>query len=164
MCGIDVLKKTHIYASLIGILDRENDAQEYSIGYARDLDEIRALWMAMAQRREALTVRDAHCKCLLVQLGLVHWYPNTGLADCCPLMSSLLTITRVMLILACLQELLSTEEKMVHKLELDRERNSVIHLAQAKVDCEGIASLYLYSFPLVTPKFEEQAETIASLC
>jgi hypothetical protein len=39
---------------------RENGAQEYSTGYAQDLDEIRALWMAMAQRREALTVRDAH--------------------------------------------------------------------------------------------------------
>ena len=39
---------------------RENDAQEYSTGYAQDLDEIRALWVAMAQRRQALTVRDAH--------------------------------------------------------------------------------------------------------
>ena len=53
---------------------------------------------------------------------------------------------------------------MVHKLELDREKNSVIHLTQAKADCEGIASLHLYLFPLVTPKFEEQAEIIASLC
>ena len=35
-------------------------AQEYSTGYARDLDEIRALWMAMAKRREALSVRDVH--------------------------------------------------------------------------------------------------------
>ncbi|KAI0282807.1 hypothetical protein BGY98DRAFT_61028 [Russula aff. rugulosa BPL654] len=76
----------------------ENGAQEYSTGYAQDLDEIRALWMAIAQRREALT------------------------------------------------ELLSTEEKMVHKLELDREKNSVIHLTQAKADCE------------------EQEEIIASLC
>jgi hypothetical protein len=39
---------------------RASCAQEYSTGYAQDLDEIRALWMAMAQRREALTVRDAH--------------------------------------------------------------------------------------------------------
>lgn len=39
---------------------RENGAQEYSTGYAQDLDEIRALWMAIAQRREALTVRDTH--------------------------------------------------------------------------------------------------------
>jgi len=30
-------------------------AQEYSTGYAQDLDEIRALWMAMAKRREALS-------------------------------------------------------------------------------------------------------------
>ncbi len=51
-----------------------------------------------------------------------------------------------MLILVCLQELLSTEEKMVRKLELDREKNSVIHLTQAKADCEGIASLHLYLF------------------
>lgn len=51
-----------------------------------------------------------------------------------------------MLILVCLQELLSTEEKMVHKLERDREKNSVTHLTQAKADCE------------------EQAEIIASLC
>ena len=51
-----------------------------------------------------------------------------------------------MLILVCLQELLSTEEKMVHKMELDREKNSVIHLTQAKADCEGIASLHFYLF------------------
>jgi hypothetical protein len=69
-----------------------------------------------------------------------------------------------MLILVCLQELLSTEEKMVRKLELDREKNSVTHLTQAKADCEGIASLHLYIFPLVTSKFEDQAEIIASLC
>jgi hypothetical protein len=54
---------------------------------------------------------------------------------------------------------------MVHKMELDREKNSVIHLTQAKADCEGIASPHhLYLFPLVTHKFEEQAEIIASLC
>ena len=69
-----------------------------------------------------------------------------------------------MLIPVCLQEFLSTEEKMVHKLERDREKNSVVHLTQAKADCEGIASLHLYLFPIVTPKFEEQAEIIASLC
>jgi hypothetical protein len=39
---------------------RASCAQEYSTGYAQDLDEIRALWMAMAKRREALSVRDAH--------------------------------------------------------------------------------------------------------
>ena len=43
-----------------GLACRENGAQEYAAGYAQDLDEIRALWMAMAQRREALTVRDAY--------------------------------------------------------------------------------------------------------
>jgi len=69
-----------------------------------------------------------------------------------------------MLILIYLQELLSTEEKMVHKFELDREKNSVVHLTQAKADCEGIVSLHLYLFPLVTSKSEEQAEIIASLC
>ncbi|KAI0002168.1 hypothetical protein BJV74DRAFT_817437 [Russula compacta] len=35
-----------------------------------------------------------------------------------------------------LSGLLASEEKMVHKLELDREKNSVVHLAQAKADCE----------------------------
>ena len=49
-----------------------------------------------------------------------------------------------------LQELHSSEEKMVHKLELDREKNSVAHLTQAKADCEGIASSHLYLLPLVT--------------
>ena len=53
---------------------------------------------------------------------------------------------------------------MAQKLELDREKNSVIALTQAKADCEGIASPHLYLFLLVTPKFEEQAEIIASLC
>lgn len=76
---------------------------------------------------------------------------DSGLADFCPLMPSLLTITWAMLILVCLQELLSTEEKMVHKLELDREKKSVIHLTQAKVDCEGIASLSSVPFPASDP-------------
>jgi hypothetical protein len=67
-------------------------------------------------------------------------------------MASLLTITWVMLILVCLQEFLAAEEKMVHKLELDREKNSVIHLTQAKADCEGIASLYLYLFLASDPQ------------
>jgi len=35
-----------------------------------------------------------------------------------------------------LSELLSSEEEMARKLELDREKNSVVHLAQAKADCE----------------------------
>ena len=58
---MDILM-THIYADFnwdSGWACRENGTQEYSTGYAQDLDEIRALWMAMAQRREALTVRDA---------------------------------------------------------------------------------------------------------
>lgn len=152
---------------------RENGAQEYSTGYAQDLDEIRALWMAMAQRREALTVRDAHamfCSARDLPFNLARSTgtpTNTGIADCCPLLIPFLfnNSPGLCLSFACLQELLSTEEKMVHKLELDREKNSVIHLTQAKADCEGIASLLrLYPFPLVTPKFEEQAEIIASLC
>ena len=51
----------HAYMSTkFGIsVRRASCAQEYSTGYAQDLDEIRALWMAMAQRREALMVRDA---------------------------------------------------------------------------------------------------------
>jgi hypothetical protein len=44
------------------------------------------------------------------------------------------------MLILLLQELLSSEEKMVHKLELDREKNSVAHLTQAKADCEGITS------------------------
>ena len=98
--------------------------------------------MAMAQRREALTVRDAYAMSFILvwSTGTL----KTGLADCRQPMHSLLTITWAMLILVFLQELLSTEEKMVHKLELDREKNSVIHLTQAKADCEGIAFLHLY--------------------
>jgi hypothetical protein len=51
-----------------------------------------------------------------------------------------------------LQELLASEEKnMVHKPELDRERNSVMHLSAAKADCEGImTSFTFYSLLLVT--------------
>ena len=147
-----------------GWVCRENGAQEYWTGYAQDLDEIRALWMAMAQRREALTVRDAHSMfgsdCDL-SFNLAWSTGNIGLADGWLLYKQ---SPWVMLILVCLQELLAAEEKMVHKLELDREKNSVIHLTQAKADCEGIASLHLYLFLLVTPKFEEQAEIITSLC
>ena len=39
---------------------------------------------------------------------------------------------------------------MVHNLELDREKLSVGHLAQAKADCEGTISFTFYSFLLVT--------------
>jgi hypothetical protein len=46
-----------------------------------------------------------------------------------------------------LQGLLSSEEEMTRKLELDRERDSVVHLAQAKADCEGIISLIFCVFP-----------------
>jgi len=72
--------------------------QDYLTGYAQELDEIRAVRMAMIQRQEALS------------------------------------------------ELLASEEKkLVHKPELDRERNSVTHLSAAKADCEDqgriIASL-----------------------
>ncbi len=45
----------------IGILVcRASLTQDYLTCYAQDLDEIRALWMAMVQRREALLVRHAH--------------------------------------------------------------------------------------------------------
>ena len=41
---------------------------------------------------------------------------------------------------------------MVHSLELDREKISVRHLAQAKADCEGMASFTFHSLLLVTPE------------
>jgi hypothetical protein len=41
---------------------------------------------------------------------------------------------------------------MVHNLELDREKISVMYLAQAKADCEGITSFTFYSLLLVTPE------------
>jgi hypothetical protein len=44
------------------------------------------------------------------------------------------------MLILLLQELLSSEERMIHKLELNREKNSVGHLTQAKADCEGIIS------------------------
>lgn len=47
---------------------------------------------------------------------------------------------------------------MVHKLELDREKNSVVHLTQAKADCEGITFLYFYRIPLVTPDLKSKSE------
>jgi hypothetical protein len=53
-----------------------------------------------------------------------------------------------------LQELRTSEKKMLHKLELDREKNSVKYLAQAKVDCEGIASFTFYLLPLVTAQIQ----------
>lgn len=62
-----------------------------------------------------------------------------------------------------LQELLSGEEKVNRKWELDRERNSVAQLTQAKADCEGIISPHVYLLPVVTPGFEEQGRIIASL-
>lgn len=128
---------------------RENSAQEYSTGYAQDLDEIRALWMAMAQRREALTVRDAHAMFALTATCRSSWLgplARTPVSRTAAHQCILINDLWVMLILVCLQELLSTEEKIVHKLELDREKNSVIHLTQAKADCEGIAFLHLHVF------------------
>ncbi len=80
---IDLLM-THIYARFnwdSGWTRRENGVQEYSTGYAQDLDEIRALWMAMAQRREALTVRDAHAMFALTVHDLsfnLAWSTSTG--------------------------------------------------------------------------------------
>ena len=42
------------------------------------------------------------------------------------------------------QELLTSEENMARKLDLDRERNSVAHLAQAKADCKGVIPSHFY--------------------
>jgi hypothetical protein len=92
--------------------------------------------------------------------GLVH--TNTGLADCSLNAFSPVNNHLVMLI-SLLQELRSNEEKLVHKLELDREKNSVAHLTQAKADCEGIDSPHLYLFPLVISASEAQERIIASL-
>ena len=73
---MDILM-THIYADFnsdSGWACRENGVQEYSTGYAQDLDEIRALWMAMAQRREALTVRDTHAMFALTVTCRSTWF------------------------------------------------------------------------------------------
>lgn len=43
------------------------------------------------------------------------------------------------------QELLLTEEKVANQLELDREKDSVAHLSQARVDIEGTIPLSLPS-------------------
>ncbi|KAI0294419.1 hypothetical protein BC826DRAFT_1139434 [Russula brevipes] len=51
-----------------------------------------------------------------------------------------------------LSGLLSSEEEMTRKLELDREKNSVVYLAQAKADCEGIISLIFAFFLSDSPK------------
>lgn len=40
-----------------------------------------------------------------------------------------------------LQELLLTEEKTANQLELDREKDSVAYLSQARADVEGAISL-----------------------
>jgi len=58
-----------------------------------------------------------------------------------------------------LQELLASEEKnMVHKPELDRERDSVMHLSAAKADCEGImTSFTFYLLPLVTIQIQRSS-------
>ena len=61
---------------------RASCAQEYSTGYAQDLDEIRALWMAMAQRREALMVRDAHADLSHLWFGS-HQHRSRGLLSKC---------------------------------------------------------------------------------
>jgi hypothetical protein len=67
------------------------------------------------------------------------------------------------MLIPLLQELRSSEEKMVQKLELDREKNSVAHLIHAKDDCEGITSLHLCLLPLLTSGPEVQGRIIASL-
>lgn len=70
----------------------------------------------------------------------------------------LLRSHRVMLTFG-LQELLASEEKnMVHKPELDRERNSVMHLSAAKADCEGImTSFTFYSLLLMTIQIQRSS-------
>jgi len=47
-----------------------------------------------------------------------------------------------------LLKLLTGEEKMARKLDLDRERDSVAHLAQAKADCKGIIPSHFYLLPI----------------
>ena len=58
-----------------------------------------------------------------------------------------------------LQELLASEEKnMVHKPELDRERDSVMHLSAAKADCEGIMTSFVFCpLPLVTTQIQRSS-------
>lgn len=47
---------------------------------------------------------------------------------------------------------------MVHKPELDRERDSVMHLSAAKADCEGImTSFTFYPLPLVTIQIQRSS-------
>jgi hypothetical protein len=121
--------------------------QDYLTGYAQELDEIRTVQMAMAQRQEALSVCRAPPISNFLIVGLPMLAPVSWTAHLCLLLRS----HRVMLTFE-LQELLASEEKnLVHKPELDRERNSVTHLSAAKADCEGImTSFTFHPLPLVT--------------
>jgi hypothetical protein len=51
-----------------------------------------------------------------------------------------------------LQELVASEEKAVHKLELDRKRASARHLVEARADCEGTTFVTFYPILLVMPQ------------
>ena len=61
----------------IGIpVDSANLSQDYSTGYAQDLDEIRALLMTIAQRLQALSVR--HIRAMCISFGYAHFFLTVG--------------------------------------------------------------------------------------
>ena len=131
--------------------------QDYLTGYAQELDEIRTVRMAMVQRQEALSVRRAPPVSNSCIVGFSHASTgSTGLLDYSLVPS---TYKSSLMLTFGLQELLASEEKnMVRKPELDRERNSVIHLSTAKADCEGImTSFTFYSLLLVTIQIQRSS-------
>lgn len=94
------------------------------------------------------------CRSVVPLQSLIPALLASWIARLCLLLKS----HRVMLTFG-LQELLASEEKnMVHKPELDRERNSVMHLSAAKADCEGIMTFFtFYSLLLVTIQIQRSS-------
>lgn len=124
----DVLPQCAYMRTINVILsERASRAQDYLTSRAKGLDKIRGLWTAIVQRREALMVCLSH-------LGLAS-LPALSPAWLAICLASLMPTSYA------LQELLLTEEKTAKQLELDREKDSVAYLSQARADVEGTISL-----------------------
>jgi hypothetical protein len=53
------------------LVDSASLTQDYSTGYAQDLDEIRAILMTITQRLQALSVRHVYLSCCWLRLCLL---------------------------------------------------------------------------------------------